>query len=243
VLFKTTDGGQNWVLQDTLDTGPPFWQPFRDIQFVGADSGWAVGGISGYSFVARTTDGGTSWTYFDATPLQGGSLREVTFLNNQNGWAVGYSANGPLRTSDGGVTWEIQILSPPFFSGFESMSIVDANLGWAVEAVGRVYKTTNGGVVWVSNDQPLPARFELKQNFPNPFNPRTTISYEMPGDAHVTLKIFNLLGEEIATIVDDERSAGFHTTIWDASNHPSGVYIVRLKAAAETKAIKLLLLK
>lgn len=243
VVFKTTNGGTTWVLQDTLEAGTPFWQPFRDIQFVSADSGWAVGGISGYSFIAQTTDGGANWSYFDATTLQGGSLREVGFHNNQIGWAVGSAGGHPLRTSTGGATWEAQVLSPPLTGGFESMSMASTNLGWIVGGSGTVYKTTNGGVVWVGTDDQLPATVRLKQNFPNPFNPRTTIAYEIPKTSHVILTIFNLLGEEIATIVDNEQAVGNHTAMWDASANSSGVYVAQLRAGSETKAIKIMLVK
>ncbi len=73
-----------------------------------------------------------------------------------------------------------------------------------------------------------PERFELFQNYPNPFNPTTTISYQLPEDAAVTLKIFNLIGQELHVLSNAERSAGYHQETWDASRHSSGTYVFEL---------------
>ena len=79
----------------------------------------------------------------------------------------------------------------------------------------------------------LPERFELGVNYPNPFNPSTVIPYQLPAPMHVRLEVFNLLGQRIATLIDQERPAGFHTAVWDATNAAgeavsAGVYLYRL---------------
>ena len=73
-----------------------------------------------------------------------------------------------------------------------------------------------------------PERFELFQNYPNPFNPVTTISYQLTTDSKVSLRIYNMLGQEVTTLVDGEREAGYHREVWDASKVASGTYIYRL---------------
>jgi len=73
-----------------------------------------------------------------------------------------------------------------------------------------------------------PDHFELYQNYPNPFNPSTTISYLIPNDTRVVLKIYNSIGQEVATLVNDSRSAGYHQEVWNASNIASGMYIYQL---------------
>jgi hypothetical protein len=78
---------------------------------------------------------------------------------------------------------------------------------------------------------PLPGRYLLDQNFPNPFNPSTVIGYHLPADARVTLRIYDLLGREIATLVDGLVSAGSHAVTWNGSSYGSGVYFVRLSAS------------
>ncbi|HEY4611441.1 MAG TPA: T9SS type A sorting domain-containing protein [Bacteroidota bacterium] len=73
-----------------------------------------------------------------------------------------------------------------------------------------------------------PKTFELFQNYPNPFNPTTTINYQLPTPMRVTLKIFNLLGQEVATLIDGEKPAGFHQETFDARTLASGVYVYQL---------------
>jgi hypothetical protein len=77
----------------------------------------------------------------------------------------------------------------------------------------------------------LPGRYALDQNFPNPFNPSTVIGYHLPVDARVTLKVFDLLGREIATLVDGLVQAGSHSVTWNAGSFGSGVYFARLCAS------------
>jgi glucuronoarabinoxylan endo-1,4-beta-xylanase len=83
----------------------------------------------------------------------------------------------------------------------------------------------------------------LKQNYPNPFNPTTTIEFQIPTQAHVELKVFDLLGREVATLVNEEMIAGKHQRIFDGSPVASGTYFVRLRAGTETKTMGLLLLR
>ncbi len=74
----------------------------------------------------------------------------------------------------------------------------------------------------------LPAVYELGNNYPNPFNPQTTIEFSLPLRGHVRLGVFNFLGQEIETLIDAEMPAGFHRTIWEAKAQPSGIYFYRL---------------
>jgi len=95
----------------------------------------------------------------------------------------------------------------------------------------------------------VPAMYELSQNFPNPFNPVTTIRYGLPQAERVSLKIYNLLGEEVATLVNDEHKApGYHVAIWDGRGKngnvaASGVYVYRMRAGNFSIAKKLVLAK
>ncbi|MCU0645193.1 MAG: T9SS type A sorting domain-containing protein, partial [bacterium] len=85
--------------------------------------------------------------------------------------------------------------------------------------------------------------FELRQNYPNPFNPTTTIEFAIPKSAFVTLNIFNLLGEEIATLVAEQRTTGIHKFNWDARGLASGVYLYRLEAGKFVQVKKLILMQ
>ena len=102
-----------------------------------------------------------------------------------------------------------------------------------------------GHVVWYENliitsvedENQLPTVFSLEQNYPNPFNPTTTIKYQIPELSFVTLKVYDVLGNEIATLVNEEKTAGNYEVDFDATILTSGIYFYRLQSASfiETK--------
>ncbi|MFA6470284.1 MAG: T9SS type A sorting domain-containing protein [Bacteroidota bacterium] len=100
-----------------------------------------------------------------------------------------------------------------------------------------------GKVTNVANDNNSLQSFSLLQNYPNPFNPSTLIRYALPSSAHVKLTIHDILGREIATLVNEEQSAGWKEIQWNAQNFASGMYLVRMSANNFTQAKKILLMK
>jgi hypothetical protein len=122
---------------------------------------------------------------------------------------------------------------------------------FALDSSGYVYAGTNHGV-WrrpvsdlVVSVNPManrvPQEFFLNQNYPNPFNPSTTIRYGLPVRSHVTLSIFNTLGQQVATLVQGEQEAGYHEAVFDASGLASGVYLYRLQVGDFVQTKKLVL--
>ena len=110
------------------------------------------------------------------------------------------------------------------------------------------FQITSGGQQWtktIAIKAGVPNQFELYHNFPNPFNPSTTISYQLPTDSKVSLKIYDLLGREVATLLDNQtKPAGYYEQQWNASHYASGMYIYRLfwkdqsgKASMATKSM------
>jgi hypothetical protein len=89
----------------------------------------------------------------------------------------------------------------------------------------------------------IPENLILHQNYPNPANPSTTIEFDLPKTSEVSLKVFNILGEEVATLVSDRLSAGSYSFEWDASNLASGVYLYHLQAEGFVKTRKMILMK
>ena len=85
-------------------------------------------------------------------------------------------------------------------------------------------------LVEVGDAANLPTKFVLQQNYPNPFNPATTIQYSLPGQYWVSLKVYNMLGEEVADVVEDQKEQGTYEATWNANDKPSGVYTYRLIA-------------
>ena len=94
-----------------------------------------------------------------------------------------------------------------------------------------------------SSDEGIPVAFSLSQNFPNPFNPSTTIRYQLPRPAHVVLKLFSVLGQEVATLVNETQQAGTRSVVWNAVDVSSGVYFYRIQADSYSATMKLVLLK
>src|SRR5690606_33730869 len=98
----------------------------------------------------------------------------------------------------------------------------------------------------VSNEEvsnTIPKDFNLKQNYPNPFNPTTVISYQLPVSSVVSLKVFDLLGREVATLVDGRVSAGDHKVRFNASGLSSGMYIYRLSSGDFVESRKMTVIK
>ncbi|MCG3157227.1 MAG: hypothetical protein DKINENOH_03859 [bacterium] len=97
-------------------------------------------------------------------------------------------------------------------------------------------------------DEMLPTKFALSQNYPNPFNPQTTIKYQLPKASHVILKIFNILGQKMVTLIDEKKAAGYYSVKWDGTDQlgiqvPSGIYLYQLKAGDFEDVRKLTLVK
>ena len=93
--------------------------------------------------------------------------------------------------------------------------------------------TSKSGEVWkkeITISVLPPAKFELYQNYPNPFNPTTTISFVIPNSSFVILKVFDVLGREVATLINEEKEPGYHSIQWNGSDNSSGMYIYQVNA-------------
>ena len=108
----------------------------------------------------------------------------------------------------------------------------------------KVLLSGNGTLTAVSqNESGIPKSYGISQNYPNPFNPSTVIDYQLPMNSFVTLKVYDILGRQVATLVEGKQDAGYHHATFDAANLPSGVYFDRLEAGTYHETKKLLLLK
>lgn len=150
-----------------------------------------------------------------------------------------------FRSSDNGENWT------NISEGIDQFGVADINFdsnGYAYLAIrnGGLFRSTIP-LATITSVEPdftnMNAEFSLSPAFPNPFNPTTRFEIRIPKYEIVTLKIFNLLGEEVATLVDEEKLPGSHSIEWDASGFPSGVYFYRMKAGSFSAAKKLLLVK
>jgi hypothetical protein len=172
----------------------------------------------------------------------------INFVNSSTGWIAGrYDTFGsqdysPIYfTMDSGSNWGAQC--PYLEQSLNDIYFVDQINGWAVGSGGTILHTTNGGVSFVGDETTYLTEFNLSQNYPNPFNPGTTIKYSVPELSKVKLTLFNLLGEEVATLVNEEKVAGYYTVEFNAANLPSGVYFYRIQAGEFVQTKKMILMK
>ena len=122
-----------------------------------------------------------------------------------------------------------------------------ANAGYADYLYQSIFGTSSGTGDDVTRSA-LPQAATLSPNYPNPFNPATTIRYQLPRQSQVQMTVFNLLGETVTTLVDDMQDAGEHVTVWDGCDRlghpaPSGIYFYRLKADGVSTAKKMVLMR
>jgi len=234
-IFKTIDAGETWT---ELTGGSSI--NFRHILFVDSTKGFSFGYKSPYAEIYSTTDGGKSWgtKKFEYT-----TFSRVKFIDKKNGWLI-----GPFGiiygTTDGGSSWERQHTYTS--RNLNGIDFIDANNGWAVGWYGAILHTTDGGITFVDNKEKtngVPANFSLYQNYPNPFNPSTTFKYEIPEESFVKIIIYDILGREIVTLVNEFKAAGKYSVTFNAGNLASGVYIYQLGARGFVINKKLVLMK
>ena len=120
-----------------------------------------------------------------------------------------------------------------------------ATTGLAVGDLGTIIKTTTGGIL-VGIEPPgneIPNEHSLSQNYPNPFNPSTIIKFEIPKSSNVTISVYDVLGNELKILVNENLKPGTYKVEWDASNYPSGIYFYRLTAGTFAETKKMVLIK
>ena len=125
---------------------------------------------------------------------------------------------------------------------FEVTNVTHASLSYD-SAANLVTKACESGTVFGADARRIPTAFALSQNSPNPFNPMTEIAFAVPQDSHVRLRIFNVRGQVVETLVDRTVGAGDHVAMWNAANHPSGVYFYRIEAPGFSETRKMVMLK
>ncbi|KUG26230.1 hypothetical protein ASZ90_003935 [hydrocarbon metagenome] len=122
--------------------------------------------------------------------------------------------------------------------------IIKEEGNWRYLREAIIYGEKFGTIVSVEdNQEQITKTFQLEQNYPNPFNPTTLIKYQLPEEVNVTIKLFNLLGQEIRVLVNSQHEAGYYELSFDGSDLSSGTYIYRITAGDFTDSKKLLLLK
>ncbi|MEI7483411.1 MAG: M28 family peptidase [Ignavibacteriota bacterium] len=185
-------------------------------------------------FSASYTVPGTGWQYIDfTTPFYydgvNNLLAEVCYDNTS--WTVSSTVYSTAATGRTWAQYQDNTAGCDFTAGSAQANRPN---------VCFVYQTGTGVG---NNGSLLPAKYELNQNYPNPFNPLTKINFAIPKKAFVTLKVYNLLGKEVATLISDTKNAGYYTIDFNASDLSSGVYYYRLESDGFTDVKKMMLIK
>jgi hypothetical protein len=160
------------------------------------------------------------------------TLTGVWTLNGVNFIAVGL-AGAIIVSSDAGSTWVGQITETS--RDLFAVHFTDIDRGTIVGDRGIILRTLLAGSLpsGVGDDQPrsIPNAFLLAQNYPNPFNGTTTIEFHLARYGNVSLRVYDLLGREVKTLLEENRPPGLYKVRWDTKNAPSGVYFCRLHVA------------
>lgn len=196
-------------------------------------------GFSSSTSMSKSTNSGVSYA---SLPAPGSGNIEAIQGEGQNFWFI--RGNGIYRSSDSGGSWE------PVFTSAQSLVHMDfpdnlsgCQTGWAVGNGGYIYKMT-GHIVGTSvNQNEIPAAYDLKQNFPNPFNPETTIEFSIPQSAYVELRVFDVIGNEVSLLENSELTAGNYSYNFNMAQLASGVYFYTLKTPEFTQTRKMLMVK
>jgi hypothetical protein len=191
--------------------------------------------LSNSGVFLSTINGSTGWT------ASGLTQRDVyAFAVSDSNIFAGTDSGGAFLSTNSGTSWTAV-----------NNGLTNSNVTALAVSGSNIFAGTNTSGVWrremptaVKDDENnVPMLFSLSQNYPNPFNPSTTISFSLLSKSFVTLKVFDILGREVATIVSEEMPAGSYSRQWNAAKMSSGIYFYRLQAGAFTETKKLVLLR
>lgn len=217
--------------------------PLNKVFFSNRDRGWISGGYmneDGFSPIfLRTEDGGESWREVEGLNYL---INDFYFETDFRGWAVGEDADEKgviLETSDGGLSWEIAIDS---LSGGLNALHMQEGTGWAVGDNRLILKSEYNSTTAIGrNDIAEAWNEDLLSNYPNPFQSKTTINYQLQSTTDVELNIYDLSGRKVASLMNESQPEGKHELEWNAGDMQPGVYICELKTNMGKQVIKMIL--
>jgi photosystem II stability/assembly factor-like uncharacterized protein len=238
-IYKTTNAGTNWfeVFESYgVNSG------FSNFEFINTFTGYCVG----YGLI-KTTNSGSNWNQVNAPTTDFCTGMEI--INDTIMYVTSYGI--VYKSTNGGNNWGY--LNIPTKERIEFAKFFNANTGIIAGYNNIILKTTNGGGNYTSDIKyiktEIPTKFSLGQNYPNPFNSVTSIKFSVPMDSRlrgndkVVLKVFDLMGREIKTLVNEELEAGVYEVRFESGDLASGIYFYRMETEKFTDTKKLILLK
>ncbi len=238
-LYRSTDNGATWE-QITFYSG--LWS--LDVQdILGIGSKLYAATLGSNSGVYISTDNGGTWVVSDSGLAGATVMGQIKETPIACFGTVGRTG-GMYASYDTGASWTFIGTGLPY-QGVSAVTS-DAMYAFAASEGYGVYRRPVDEIVVTGvgeEEHVLPLQFLLSQNYPNPFNPTTTIRYALPRRSHVTLTVFNTLGQHVATIVNGEVEAGYHEIQFNGSGLASGVYFYKLTAGGFAQVRKLVLVR
>jgi photosystem II stability/assembly factor-like uncharacterized protein len=271
LLMQTTNGGSTWLLSslDSLKNIIGIVRKGQNLLNVYFEDGnyaysndegltWLMGSAGLNKRITRVkSDGISHWIVGEngtviCVPMYGDiidrsvgtsvTLRDMAFLNSGEMYVAGDGGKIYYSTNSG-ADWYSQYTADSH--DLYALAFTDSSHGYAIGNGGTVLVTKSTGTVTQMKDNlsALPNEFKLYQNYPNPFNPVTIIRYDLPSQTKVTLKIYNILGQEVETLVDAVQEAGAKSISWNAGCLASGIYFYQLSTGISTSVKKMLLIR
>ncbi len=235
-FFRTTNAGANFTLVNTFATN------VSQIEIDPVDSTIFI--LTSDRNLYRSTNGGLNF------PLVAGvSLNQIYFTPENHLRLYGAVQNGLYISTNGGVNWQL------YFDNFSGSSIVNGIVKYPNDG-DTVYASSSSGLykIWASVigtnqiSTEVPSHFSLSQNYPNPFNPETKISFNIPllrgvyaeggRGVSVRLSVYDMLGREVAILVNQNLQPGTYEVNWNAADFPSGIYFYRLEAVDPSTSLR-----
>ena len=243
-VYMTSNGGTNWFT-GTLGIAGTFTAgfAFNDNKLNGIAST-----STSFPNIARTTNGGTTWSSVSTGGAGTSTLSSMKWITSSNTCyyvATLTTAAGMYKSTNSGANWTA-MTAPAGQSGFSHFDFAltgNTVTGFAIGASGIVLKLSETVTLTPSEASIIPAEYRLSQNYPNPFNPVTKIEYSIPKSGIVTVTVHNILGKEVASIVNEYKNAGNYSVNFDASKLTSGVYFYKIVSGNFSDTKKMMVLK
>ena len=206
--------------------------------------------------IYKTTNGGLNWL-LQTLPSGNNIYHEIykfKIINYDTIYAVGGYKDLGFRiigliwkTTNSGMNWGYQEPDTSIQNGqYYALDFINANTGWAYSGNG-IHTTNGGGPIIISsiniNNENIVKSYILEQNYPNPFNPTTVISFQLSVAGQVVLKVYDVMGREVQTLVNESLKPGTYQASFDASALSSGIYFYTLSAGEFSETKKMLMVK
>jgi len=229
-VYSTTNNGNAWSMPSLTDTSI----------YSFTQSGSTIIAASKNTGIYTSSNNGLNWSSYN-TGMTTSKVNDILAYGN-----VLYAATqdkGLFKDSVG--VWRATNKNSGIFSkNITALEVGDSSKIFIGDNFGNIYYGPLSSIVNINKENNIiPEKYELSQNYPNPFNPTTKINFLIPKDCFASIKIYDILGKEVTTLVNQKLTPGIYSVDWNASQYPSGVYFYRLQSGDFVDVKKMLMIK